>query len=232
MRHRRLVALLCVAVLGIACSGSEAEPVPPIGGDSPEASPSPSPSPSPEPEDPYAIPDEIDEAYVDLVTNEILAGITQILADILRQPVGYSLSGEDGERLGQVASGTRLQELVADYQSFADTPRKDMAFLDPDDFGQLTWDTELILEASDACIVAIGFYDNSQISTQNPSPDEFTLMSLEARASAGETTLNPTPWRLRDVVQLVNADGEQIPRDSWATLDYSILDTTCEGDET
>jgi hypothetical protein len=198
-----------------------------------EADPDPDPptDPAPPDDDPFAIPDEIDPTYVDLVMNELLAISSATLRAILSRDPGEGLTEEDSLGIRAAYSGPRLLKAGEDFLRYSNNEESRIGFLPPDELGDIRWETEEILEADDSCIVAIGWYDITQIAIEPYPPDQYAVASLEpAPDDASLQGLNPTPWRLLDL-NLMRIGGEPVPREDWDRVSFdATLDIRCDPD--
>jgi predicted RNase H-like HicB family nuclease len=174
-------------------------------------------------------PADIDEAYIDLVTNELFAIESDVLRDIMGRPAGEEAMTEaESERLRAVLAGDVLLDVGQSYVALSTSDRTRPAFLSADEMGTLHWETAHVVDASHDCIVAIGHYDISEVAVEPYGPDEFSMISLSPDADLEE--INPTPWRLRGQLPLVSEDGDPIPEDGWDRINYeAVLDNTCNG---
>lgn len=187
-------------------------------------------------DDPFAIPDEIDEAYVDLVMNELLAIDSQILRDVLQREPGEELTDDDWLRIRAAFSGPQLIKAGEDYVRYATDEQARIGFLEPREDSDISWETEELAAANDTCIVAIGYYDLTDVAAEPYPRDSFAVVSLAPNHEISSTTgtVNPSIWRIHDLTQLVAAgSGEPIPREDWSRLDHgTALELTCdESDE-
>jgi len=187
------------------------------------------PEPDPEP-DPFAVPDEIDAAYVDLVMNELLAVQSAALHDILISEPGDELTPEDASRIAAVTSGPHFLRVGEDYLEYSVDEESRGNLLPPEELGEITWTTRRIMEASSECIVAIGYYDLAEIAVEPYSEDLFVMASLAPAPHDNDSvdTFNTTPWRLHDL-NLLWVDEVPIPEEDWERVNYAAtLEMTCD----
>jgi hypothetical protein len=91
--RRTLATMMAAGLVLVACSSEEPD-ILDLATEDPEpeetatADPDPEPDDEPEPEDPYAVPDEIDEAYVESVINAILEVQDEVLRGALPTGAG------------------------------------------------------------------------------------------------------------------------------------------------
>jgi hypothetical protein len=227
--------MLATAVVLVACSGAtDDEPRELQATEEPAAStedpdPSPSPEEPPEPEDPYAVPDEIDEAYAERVINAILEVQAEVLRGALQHEVGQNLD-TDLIALHFATTDGRQRALGLDeYQSYIDEPEaRGGLFDDLDDKARGRFTVDYLHYAEpDACVLALGYWDRTELSANAPSREEsLTAVSL-SRIADGEDVSggNPTPWRWR---HNLGVDGNLAP-DEWPALPWDeSLDHTCD----
>ncbi len=143
--------------------------------------------------DPFAIPDVIDEAYV----NRVLAALDQIDGDAVRDVVARgTITFESNARVraiyndpeyGQQAEGLR-DLLAGDSARFKAPP------------GNRKTTVLRLMHANAECIFAAVKVDFSQVVVSPPStaPDEFQALVLErTQLAADPEGLNPTGWSIR-----------------------------------
>lgn len=157
-----------------------------------------------EPADPYAIPEVIDEAYV----NRVLAALDQIDGDSLRDVVSKgAVSFESFERIRAIYNDPEydqqsdgLRDLVKeDLGRFKSPPgnRKTVVFRLP--------------HVSPTCIVTNVRADFSEVVVSPPTtaPDEFQLLILErTQPGADPKRFNPTSWSIVHDEVLRGGQGE------------------------
>ena len=201
------------------------------GDDGADPDPGPPTEPAPPDDDPFAIPDEIDPTYVDLVMNELLAIDSEILRDTLGREPGEGLTDSDSVRIRAVFSGPQLIKAGEDYLRYSNNEEARIGFLPPDELGDIRWRTEELLEADDSCIVAIGWYDITEVALQPYPEDLFAVVSLapDHDLSRDTSAFNPSVWRIHDLTQLVSHEtSEPVPREDWDRLNYEqALALTC-----
>jgi hypothetical protein len=240
--RRTFATLAAGASLLAACAGTPdddvlsaepeetAEPEPTETEDPDEAEPEPEETEEPEPADAYAVPDEIDEAYVEDVINAILEVQDEVLRGALEQEQGTNLSPELMELHFATTSGAERTNGMDELQRFIDDARNAENLRPPAEMGASRFDLEMLVHAeAERCILAVGNWDISQLVVDAPPPDDFTAFSLsriddEENTSAG----NPTPWQWRDSTQMADGEGA-IPQEEWPDLDFgAALDHSCE----
>jgi hypothetical protein len=192
--------------------------------------PSPSPEEEPEPEDPYAVPDEIDEAYVERVINAILEVRTEILRGALQQQPGENLDPNLVALHFATTDGTQRATGLETFQTYIDDPESRGGLLPPGEMGVMRFESEALVHAEPAaCIIAVGRWDRSEISSRADS-NEIVIFSL-SRLNDSEAVSpgNPTPWQWQDNGLMVDIEGMPIDREYWPDLDYGlVLEHSCE----
>jgi hypothetical protein len=193
--------------------------------------PDPSPSPEAEPEDPYAVPDEIDEAYVERVINAILEVQTEVLRGALGQATGENLAPHlvglhiattDGEQ----------RRLGLDYlQDYIDVPESREGLREVSEIRSMTFAVDQLLHSEpDRCVIAAGRWDLSGTSTLTQDAEErvaFSLARIDENVDRSEG--NPTPWAWQSHVVLSDSTGAPIPPEQWGDIDFGDhLDNSCE----
>lgn len=228
-RARRHVAGTAAGLLLLtACTGNEPEPdPPPIGGEYGE---DPNDEASEEDdEDPYAAPDEIDEAYAEKVINALLETNTEALKIILQQDPGNVIDPQAADRLAAISTGRRLETALETFQVYIDQPESRDAFLPLDDIGSSRFESYGILHAEpQVCILAVGWWDLTEVVVEPPKdPSLFSLSPVDREVTASER--NPTPWQIREISEMMRVGGEPVPEGRWDEIDFGDeLDRTCE----
>jgi hypothetical protein len=139
--------------------------------------------------DPYAVPEVIDEAYV----NRVLAGLDQAVGDVTRLVVETkTIPPEAVERLKTLYTGEFLQ---LQLDAFQQVMRDDfVGFRDPIG-NQKTSVTELITARSD-CVFAEVFRDYSAVGTSaDPALGRLWIGLRPLNLGENIQQYNPTPWR-------------------------------------
>jgi hypothetical protein len=207
------VLTLLAAVLAGCASGSDVEP---LGGETSTetAAPTESPDPDPtetEPEDPFAIPDEIDEDYAQAVIDELFA----ITSEALRLSV--AANGQAGipeaaqPLVAATHTGPRRTETIMDLQQAVTAANVDEVFFEPAEMGDERFEVFRMLRGEPECLVVTGKYDISQTARSPGDPSEFSVLSLTRADSNVDRNINPTPWVLLDL-QKLTFDGEPASR--------------------
>jgi hypothetical protein len=234
---RTAVLIASLAVALAACGGDDdvepiAEPTP-----TETAAPTEEPTPEepdetedPEPDDPFAIPDEIDEPYVQSVLDELFALRTQALKAAVEANGQPSLSEDAARFVGASHEGPLRLTLVEQLQDVQAADNVDAVFLNPSDMGQERFALDRLMRAESGCIVAVGFIDSSEVSGGEPNTETYSAISLSP-ADSQPAGLNPTPWLLYDEMAIL-FEGEPAKSELVASLNLDdlgpLLDTTCE----
>ena len=232
---RRYVAALTAGLLLLtACNGDDNDPnpdPPPIGGEEDEENDDAQNEEDVEQEDeePYAVPDEIDEAYAEEVINALLEINTEALKIVLEQEPGETMDPEAADRIAAISDGVRREMALENFQVYIDQPEATENFRPVEDIGVSRFEAHGILHAEpENCILAVGRWDLTEVAAD--PPDEQQLFSL-GRLDRGTTSVerNPTPWQIRDISPMRDADDQPIPDDRWDDLEFGdALDYTCE----
>jgi hypothetical protein len=233
--RRAPTTILVTALLLTACSGGADDLLELQATEEPAASvedpdPSPSPEEEPAPEDPYAVPDEIDEAYVERVINAILEVQDGVLREALQLRQGENLSADLTGLILATAVGEQRRLTLDRLQDYVDDPSSRGNLLPPDEMGRTYFELQSLIHAEpERCLVAVGHWDNTEMTSSPRADDDFVAFSL-SRIPLGEAVSdgNPTPWQWRDNAAMADGQGP-IPSDRWQELDYdSAIDNTCE----
>lgn len=222
LTSRRIVGALCAGSLLVsACSSGTGEPedgASPTDTASPVATASPSPTASASPEDPWAVPDPITEEYVDRVVNRIYEEWGAITREILEQdpdPTGTT-PVEVRERIAELFGGSEF--LLNRFEEATDTWRGDRENLLPaTDFTSVKWTTRRLVEANEACMVAIGDFD-----TTGTAQDGSSLLSAISLEPTSPQPANPTGWLVIDALANIGHEGEVL--DDAVMLEASLED--------
>jgi hypothetical protein len=199
-------ALAAGSLLLAACQGddepdlaelAEAEQPSPT----PTADPAPQETEEPEPDDPYAVPDEIDEAYVERVINAILEVQDEVLRGALEQEPGTSLEPELVELHFATTDGAERMQGLEELQGYIDDPDTRGGLLPVDQLGSTTAEVEYLHHVEpESCILLIAYWDRTPISSTAPArEDSLTAFSLGRIDGSQERSAgNPTPWAMVD----------------------------------
>jgi hypothetical protein len=239
---RRTVAVVAAAgLVALGCSGgedeildlqatpsAETEPTDQPDEPEPDVEDTEEPVDEPEPDDPYAVPDEIDEDYVERVINAILEVRSEILRGALQQEQGENLDPDLMALHFATTEGTERREALDALQEYIDDPATRGGLFTADELGVSTFEIEYLHHAEpDRCMLAIGYWDRTGLSSTAPSREEsLTAFSLGRLATdASSSPGNPTPWQWRDN-RGVDAElsAEEYPDLPWD----DVLDHICE----
>lgn len=216
---RRLAVVAGLVLATMACSGdpgaapTDSEPTTVAAS---ESSPSPSVSPTATAsEDPFAVPDTIDEAYVE----EVIGGLDPVWSQMLQAFVD-SGSLDDPERVElslAVMTGPEAAEFAQQWSDLLeDVPDALENVRDP--VGLPTTTVEAVVRADDACIVAKVERTHEDVYVEDdPAAGMQGWVVLERVPEEGPeaeyaAAHNPTPWRYA-VVDTYTQSEE--PDDSW-----------------
>lgn len=258
MHRQTLVAGFTVALLVAACTASvEPDPDLPDLVDITAEDPDPTPDPEPDPpdpdpesqpdtdppdeqdttpdddptEDPFAIPDPIDEAYVELVMNELLARGSDLEREILQRPLRTALLEADVIAAQAIYEGPSFRTRTDALQDLLNSEERRALALPPEEYGSGRIEVVELGDTSVRCIVVFGWLDATETARYPFEPETHAAYVLIRTDEAG-AELNPTPWKIWDSVMLVTPDGEDIPREAWAGLEFrESLDTSCGEDD-
>lgn len=194
-------ALAVVALAMTAACSRPAEPAvpaapPPTAPATAAVTPTPADSPSPEPEpseaptDPYAIPDVIDKAYVELVLEALGAVQAQIVQEIVRERavtprVRELLAATHGREAARDSARTLRRVLN----------RQGVKFFNANATAPDYTVRKLITAAAD-CIFAFTIVDSRSLVAKgkNRAIEEFYWLEHATEHVAGARKDNPTPW--------------------------------------
>ena len=199
MSRKLIVLVAALAVVASACaSDPEAAPTPtPRTSAASPTSDGETPSPTPTPTgaaDPYAVPDEIDEAYVQTVIDE-LDPVWGDMMDAFAQAESLDAPGgvERAAALFTPSWASQYLQLVEDGNE-ADPAGWD-AYADP--VGAPTTTVRELVRADEQCVVARVLRGQSAVFAEGggePDPSWFVLRRVED--DTPPVDLNPTPWRI------------------------------------
>lgn len=224
MRSRvKPIALVVGLALLAGCSSEDPEPEPPVEdltGTSGDEEPEPQePEPSDEddpadvaeeegetPEDEFAVPDEIDAAYAQLVANELLRIETNVSAEARETTTpGEMIPDELLEQLRSITTPDHFAFLATRLQADAD----DGFELYPEGvIGDPEVEIDQVIESSSTCLVVGGTLDISE--SAGIEGDDALIPYFLTLVPGGEEAPNqhnPTPW----VLAAVGADDHPDP---------------------
>ena len=205
--------VLSLAVLVGACSSAEeaeeaeevatatvpaAEPTPdpaPEATEDVEAEPAADDVAAEEPEDPYAVPDEIDEDYV----QRILDVFASIEGDALREIAASGMYTPEADELyaSIYAEGVLQDHREVWSQTIGADP--DLSFLASEPLDR-EWNIEELLELGGDCVVLRYEWDRSPSNVTDEGVA--SLLLHMAAEDGGEATANPTPWLIQSMGSL------------------------------
>jgi hypothetical protein len=185
------------------------------------------PEPDPEPDDPYAVPDEIDEAYVELVINAILEVQSEVLRGALAQEQGENLAPDLVALHFATTTGRQQQLGLEEYQRYIDDPgNRGGLHSDIGDGATGRFEVDYVHHAEpDSCILALGFWDRTELSANAPERAETLTAIALSRVHETDSVAegNPTPWQWQHNLGL---DGA-LAADEWPTLPWETMDHSC-----
>lgn len=242
MRSRWVATGVAAVLVLAACSGGNGD-VQPIPDDGQQSAPEPDveepdepePEEPEEPDDPFALPDEIDEDYLQLVTDELMA----IRTDILRRAIIANEGGDaqDEEAISLIGSAfTGADLLSSNLNNFSDQVRAtnlDDLYRQPDDLEPQRLTIVDVFEASSGCAVFTAEYDSSGIRPEPSDREPFFIVVLEHQPEAED--INPTGWKFRDEQRLLTSDEELASREQVEGVDadtvFSLIENECQAEE-
>jgi hypothetical protein len=198
---RRLLLPLLVVAVG-ACGGGDES-----GSDIPEATvptaaPSTASPTTTAPADPYAIPAQIDAAYL----NRVFEALERVIGDAARIIVTQqAYPPEAADRLYSVYTEDEFQDqtriwldaISGGLRTFRSSP------------GDRLTTVKRIVSASRSCVFVEAIRDHSRTASE-PVPPRSTYVALRPKAlDRDRAQLNPTPWIISG--EGYNADGSQPP---------------------
>jgi hypothetical protein len=170
--RRTLAKTLTAGLLLLGCTAAEDDDLLDVRATeepAPEPTEDPEPEPEPEPDDPYAVPDEIDEAYVELVINAILEVQSEVLRGALAQEQGENLAPDlvalhfattEGVNAATEWSTCRSTSMIQSSRGFLRAPGQ---------LGRMTFKLDELIHAEpERCLIAIGEWDNSECRRDGP----------------------------------------------------------------
>lgn len=176
--------------------------------------------------DPFAIPEVIDKASVELVINELLAGSSALTRDILQRPLRSSLQEHDVAAAQAIYDGPYFRTRIDQLQDALNSEDLRALAVAPDVYGVARFEVVQLGGELEGCVVAFGWPDASE-TAQRPYSSE-THAAYVLKRERSETRTNPTGWRIWDGALLLTPDDQHIPQDAWADLDVrDVLDTSC-----
>jgi hypothetical protein len=214
-RQRRIAVLLAAALLLFACGEDEADEVEPIPDDNPSAAEDEEPE---EPQDPFAIPDEIDEEYVQLVLDELLPMVDRAEQQAVDEAPSTMPPDETIEIFRATYSPAMAVALLTSLSvAVASESSAEELATELEEYGRTRWIVTELGEPTDACVPFHFEYEFT--GTETDQTGIGTIVQPEGeRDPEGH---NPTPW----VMGLNGVEG-QLDED----LD-SICQASAEDDE-
>lgn len=187
--------------------------------------------PDGEPEDPFALPDEIDQEYVQRAVDELMA----IRTDAIRMAVEANLEGEGSLEeptlvIGSIATGPELLEGTQMLAEIARGSNIDEVYRAPEDMEDDQLRVLDVLIANHDCTAVTGRFDLS--GSLNDDPAAGTIYAVVLSRDIDDELPNDTFWKLREVSGLIDdSSGEPATpeRVEGLTPDgmAGIVDVTC-----
>ncbi|MBW3662629.1 MAG: hypothetical protein KY469_05965 [Actinobacteria bacterium] len=210
-----IAALTAGAVLCGACSSGNAEP-----GSSPSpltfGPPSFPATAYPTPDDPYAIPDTIDAAYIE----KVYGALAEVQHEAKRELLGSFgevevLPSPVRDRLRAIYAVDAFTKIAAKWQADFQEPHP------PDVPTPLRPVSLRVLEvhtATPTCIVALADYDFSGVSSAPPAVEPIQFIALvPATPDRDPEGFNPTPWIISyEVLEASGSPSEEAPCDAFS----------------
>ena len=190
-RERLPWALAVGAVaLTVACSRPAAPDVPaappPTAPPTEAVTPTPSPEPSEAPTDPYAVPDVIDEAYVERVLEALGRSYAAAIAEVAR-------AGELTGRAKSLIEATHGPEAAKDTIKAVRRINRQRPDLFNPDARTIAYDVLKLESATSECIFALVEVDSSDLQRRGGRARIEEYFWLEG-APIRDLQSNPTPW--------------------------------------
>jgi hypothetical protein len=193
----RWSATLLAGVLVLAgCGGDDDAPQaiePTSEPTEPEEPETPEPEEPDEPEDPFAIPDDIDVAYVQSVVDVLVPLLEEPLLDALAS-APHDLPPDPLQRAIQATHSPEASAgLLAGYAgvlSDGEVAQAQLAELEDSVFG---WDVREIAVERDRCLVVAFDYRSADGDGASDAGDAYAVL-LEGFEDRDPQDLNPTPW--------------------------------------
>lgn len=219
---RRSTALLCAGALLAACSNDvDIQPIDPDGDASPTETTSDAPPADDEDvhtdEDVFAVPDDIDEAYVQAVVDELFG----LRSEALRLTIDEVGAGGNppSEALflnDAVHEGPARAEFGEGLVEILRSTDPDDAFVPVDERSGETFEIVDLAVTQPTCIIGIGIYDRTGL-LRNAETGRLSILSL----IPGDDDRNPTPWRVVDQAAPLD-DGEPADPDEVLSADPAV----------
>jgi hypothetical protein len=231
---RRVAAALAAGLLLLtACASNDggSDDAPPIGGDEDEDSDDVENVDEGDEEEPFAVPDEIDEDYAEDVINALLEIDYEVLVTALEQEPGEALDVEATDRLHAILDGARRDLMMERLQSYIDDPASAEGLLPPEEMNPTYVEVDALIHTEPERCILVGGYWNLEGTATDPPDDEMrTVFSLSrVDRSVTDEDRNPTPWAIRDMSPLRDGDQQPIPVTQWDEINFpEDFDRTCE----
>ena len=199
MSHRAGRKVAAVIAAGIAAAmvmlgacASPPEPSTPAAAPPTAAPPDGAPTPTESPTDPYAIPEQIDEAYVERVLEGL--GESYARAARLTQSAGH-VTAEARAILRSTHGDESFRDAVADFETAASSG-PGVAFRSS--LTPLRAKVVRLQDAQQGCLFALVVQDASGL-FDGAREEELYIQLVPKPEQAGAADLNPTPWVIEGV---------------------------------
>jgi hypothetical protein len=183
----------------------------------------------PEDEDPFAVPDEIDEAYVERVLNAILEQNSELVREALALPAEpTALPSEKQVRTIAALYGPGSRPVrLSEVEDWVRSEEARSGQLPADEFGTQRFEVERLEAIGPRCVTAIGWYDLTETAVEPFPRDQFGAVVL-AHDDSLDRDENPTGWRIWDDVLLQTPDGERLELEEVGAENLAAaVDTDC-----
>lgn len=162
--------------------------------------------------------DEVDQAWVDAVVNELFANFHDELVSILEMPVepfteGVPVQLPDGmeERLDDSFRGQYLDRSGTDLRAaLVDLDEDRSGLLPPGESKPSLWRTRTVRFSEPGCVIAVGLIE-SRVAADPQDDDIPVAISLTDKPDEVTDEINPTGWVAIDILPNINAEGERLP---------------------
>lgn len=211
---RRTLAALCAGILLAACSeGADVQPIEPdpdaSGPDVADEAPDEPEPPTGRDDDPFAIPEEIDDAYVQAVLDELVSVRNEALRATFDANPADDLPLEVLNLIDAAHEGPARAEFGQELQEVVRASNLDEIFLIEEDFRGEELELLRTIAAEPTCLVVIAEFDRSG-SVREPRSDRLSIASIDS-TPAGTDHLNRAPWRFQTINSILDDGGDPMP---------------------
>jgi hypothetical protein len=203
-RGRAIVAVALAGLLLAGCGGGGEPQVAPATVEPATPSPTASPEPEPTPDDPYAVPEVIDEEYL----NRVFEALEAIAGDATRIIVAEKMYPPEADDLHlAIYTGPALQAVRDEWLDILIVDPQLEGYRDPP--GDLFVTTKQVLEITERCIFVEVTRDYTGVIAADPPPE---TIYLALKRTEDPEPPNPTPWVVNRQARL--AEGVEQPEAS------------------